>query len=56
MKIKQKGKDVLFEDDDGEKEILKNCSSVKLMNTLYNKPDTDKYSPDEMDKYGFEIK
>jgi len=50
----QKDKNVEFECK-GEKEIFKNCNSLKLMRTLYNKQG-EKYSKKQMEEWGFELK
>lgn len=53
MIAEQKDNDVIFTDGTGKTGVLKDCNAIKLFNTLFNKPTDNKYSVEEMERWGF---
>lgn len=54
MMIEQSGEDCIVEIQ-GDTNLVKNCNALKLARTFWNK-NGDRYSVEEMEKFGFELK
>lgn len=51
----QEGDDTVVVMEDGQEQHIPNCDTLKLANTLWNKPG-EKYTLEEMEAFGFALK
>jgi hypothetical protein len=64
MALAVAGKEVLIEQAGpdcnvticGEPRVIKGCNALKLAATMFNRPGADKYTPEEMYDFGFDLK